>query len=137
MIYYKSWCSPCYFFNILFLDIVNLYFIIFPAFRIISCQSTGLFKYPVWQNGLSIALYDHMGTGNAFGMEPPVISACYFKSKIFILIVIFSYENIVAVRRYIMERFTCDLWPLFIGTAFFYITKFHQLFFDLDQIIFL
>ena len=58
-----------------------------------------LIHISVWQIGLSIALYDHMGTGNAFGMEPPVIAACYFKSKLFILIVIFSYKNVIAVRR--------------------------------------
>ena len=137
MIYYKSRGSSGNLPDIFLLDIVDLYFIIFPAFRIISSQSTCFFKYPVWQISLSIALYDHMGTGNAFSMEPPVIAACYFKSKLFILIVIFSYKNVIAVRRYIVERFTCDLWPFFVGTAFFYITKLHQLFFDLDQIIFL
>ena len=74
-------------FDLFFLDIVDLHLFLLPALRIVGSKPAGLFKSPVRQF-LPFGLYHYMGAGNTFGMEPPVIAACNFKSKLFILIVI-------------------------------------------------
>ena len=75
-----------------------------------------------------------MGAGNSLRMKPPVISGCKFKSKLFVLVIIFADVNIVAVGGAVVE-----------GLAFYFcllvrplpldIAKFCEFLLDLHQIV--
>ena len=83
-------------FDLFFLDVVDLHFFLFPAFRIVGSQSARFFKSTVRQL-FSLGLYYHVGAGDAFGMEPPVISGSEFEGQFVILEIIFPYINMEAV----------------------------------------
>ena len=72
---------PCaaYFFDMLFFNIVDFYFIAAPVFGIVGGKFSRFLEYPVRQN-VPVGLDDNKRTGRAFGMEPPIISGCKMKS---------------------------------------------------------
>ena len=46
---------------------------------------------------LIIAFDYYMGTGKSFTVEPPVIACCNFKSKLFVLNIVFANKHVKAV----------------------------------------
>ena len=76
----EAWFSAGCFFDLFFLDIVDLHLFLLPALRIVGSKPAGLFKSPVRQF-LPFGLYHYMGAGNTFGMEPPVISVGEFEGQ--------------------------------------------------------
>ena len=81
-----------------------------------------------------------MGTRNAFCVEPPVITCRKLKSKLLILIIIFSDIDMVSVAAHIVKRFACNplalLLSLYAALAL-HVAALYQLFLNLHQIRFL
>ena len=123
-------------FHMLSLDIVNLDFIIVPAFGVPGGQGSGLFEGAVRQLFALGADY-HVGTRNAFGVEPPVIAVGNLEGHFLILVVVLSNIDIKPVGGAVVVRAAGDLRLFRAVRAFLYKAEFHQLFFDLHQIILL
>ena len=72
MVDYEARLSAAGLFNVLFLDVVDLDFILATALGIVGGQSAGFFKSTVRQFGRAFSFDDHVGTWHVLGMEPPV-----------------------------------------------------------------
>ncbi len=83
-------------FDLFLLNVVDLHFFLLSAFGIVGGKSARLFKSTVRQL-LPFGLYHHMGAGDAFGMEPPVVTGGEFEGQFIVLEIIFSYINMEAV----------------------------------------
>jgi len=70
----ESGFCAAWFFDVLSLQIVDFHLFLFPSFGIIGGQPGGLLKGAVGQL-FSFRPDDDVGTGNSFGMEPPIVSS--------------------------------------------------------------
>ena len=83
-------------FDLFLLNVVDLHFFLLSAFGIVGGKSARLFKSTVRQLR-PFGLYHHVRAGDAFGMEPPVISGGECEGQFVILEIIFSYVNMKTV----------------------------------------
>ena len=67
---------------------------------IVGSEAGGFEEEAVGQlrEGLAAGFYDDVGAGNIFGMEPEITAVCDFEGYFFILVVVFSDENFIAIR---------------------------------------
>ena len=98
----KTGSSSGGFFDMLALDIIDLYLLIAPTLGVPGSQSAGFLKYPVRQL-FSLCLYYHVGPGDALGVEPPVSAAGDFEGDLLVLVVVFSYIDMKAIGGKIVE----------------------------------
>ena len=119
MVNHESRCGSGYLFNVLFLDIVDFHLVIVTAFGIVGGQGTGFFKEAVGKVGAALSFYDDMGSGNAFCVEPPVVSCGQLEGEFLILVVVLSHVNVEAVRRNVVEGLAGDFRLFVAGTALF------------------
>ena len=118
-----------------FLDIVDFYLVLFASLGIVGGKSCGLLEGAVWHLG-SFCLQDHMGTGNLFGVEPPVVPVGEFEGKLVVLEVVFPHIDMKTVAAHIVEGLTGDFY--FFGAALSAdIAALDQLLTDLHQIFLL
>ena len=103
MVNHESRCGSGYLFNVLFLDIVDFHLVIVTAFGIVGGQGTGFFKEAVGKVGAALSFYDDMGSGNAFCVEPPVVSCGQLEGEFLILVVVLSHVNVEAVGGNVVE----------------------------------
>ena len=73
MINHKSRSSARYFFDLLFLYIIDLNFFIFPSLGIVGSQP-GSFLEGAVRKLFSFGFHNDMGTRNVFGMEPDIVA---------------------------------------------------------------
>ena len=99
----KSRRGPVWFLDIFFLQIINLHFLIFASFGVISGKHSGFLENAVRQFFI-VGFYDDVGTRHSFCMEPPVISGCKLESEFIVLVIIFPNINIIAVGGAVVER---------------------------------
>ena len=79
-----------------------------------------------------------MGAGDSLGVEPPVAAGGKAEGQLFVLVVIFSHINVIAVTAYIVEGNAGDFHLFPPGGAFSAdIAAFDQFLADLDQIFLL
>ena len=132
----KAWGGSGHLFDIFFLNVVDLHFLIFPSLGVEGCQSPGLLKYPVRELS-ALALYDDMGTGDPLCVEPPVVSRGELKGQLFILVIVLSHIDVEAVGGEVVEGTACDFLLFHVGAVFFNEAVFGQLHLDLRQILLL
>ncbi len=131
----KSWFPAVGFFYVLFFRIIDLRFFLSSGPGIISGQLCRFLKSAVGQS-IPVCFYDHMGTGKAFGMEPPIVTGSKTEGQFIVLQIVFSNINVVSVAADIMERTARDL--NFFITAFpADITVLNKFFYYIFQNIFL
>ena len=98
----KSGLSTVRFFHMFALDIINLYLVAAAAFGIIGGKLSGFFKNAVGKF-FAACFYDDVGAGSPFGMKPPVASICKVEGQLFVLKIIFSDIDMVAVTGQLVE----------------------------------
>ena len=103
MVDHESRSSSCNPFDVFSLNIVDLHLVIIPALGIVSCQGSRLLKKPIRKALLVLRFNDHMGAGDSLSVEPPVISRGYLKGEFIVLVIIFSYIDVITIRGQIVE----------------------------------
>ena len=122
------------FFDISFFCVVDFHFVLSFCFGIISGQFCRFFKGAVGEF-FTAGFYNDVRSGDAFGVEPPVVAGSKFKGQFFVLVIVLPYINMVAVTADIVERAAGDF--CFFRAAFAPdIAAFDQLLFDLYQVFF-
>ncbi len=102
VVHYKSWLCSIRFFDMLLLYIINLHLVAATVSGIEGGQTSCFLKRPV-RKFISAGLYDYMGAGSAFGVEPPVISASKGKGQFVILQIILSHIHMITVAGNIVH----------------------------------
>ena len=83
------------------LNIIDIHFLLRPAFGIISCERCGFFICGIRK--LFIVTFDnYMGAGHILRVKPPVIAGGCLESQFLILDVIASHKYVKSVRGDIM-----------------------------------
>lgn len=95
-------------FDVLFLDVVDFHLVVVTSFGIVGGQGAGFFKETVGKVGAALCLYDDMGAGDAFGVEPPVVACCQLEGEFLILVVVLSNVNVEAVGGNVVEGLAGD-----------------------------
>lgn len=112
VIYDKSRFSAGRFFDMFFLNVVNLYFFISSVLRVVGRKFSSFLKSPVWQL-LAIGFHDDMRSRTAFCVEPPVVSNSEMESQFVVLQIIFSNIHMITIAGNIVEWFACNLYFIF------------------------
>lgn len=136
MINHKSRSSARYFFDLLFLYIIDLNFFIFPSLGIVGSQP-GSFLEGAVRKLFSFGFHNDMGTRNPFCVEPPVISSRDLEGQLLILVVVFADVDMESVGGKVVEWAACDFYFLSSRTVLFDEAIFRQLLLDLGQIFLL
>ena len=136
MINHKSRSSARYFFDLLFLYIIDLNFFIFPSLGIVGSQP-GSFLEGAVRKLFSFGFHNDMGTRDSFCVEPPVISSRDLEGQILILVVVFADVDMESVGGKVVEWAACDFHFLSSRTVLFDEAIFRQLLLDLGQIFLL
>ena len=114
-------------------DIINLDLIITAILGVVGRKLSGFFKYSV--RHLAVLRFDDdVGTRRALGMEPPVSTIGKMESQFFVLKIIFSYINMIAVAGQIVEWLALKLY-FFLREFTAYISTLSQFLLNLCQVI--
>ena len=90
-------------------NIINFNLIIATVLGVVGGKFTGFFKYPV--RHLAVLRFDDdVGTRCSFGVEPPVSTIGKMESQFFILEIVLSYINVIAVAGQIVEWLALKLY---------------------------
>ena len=134
MVYDEAGFAAVCFFYVFLFRIINFCFILSSSFGIIGGKLCGFFKSPV-RECIAACFHDNMGTGDSFGVEPPVVAGGKAESQIIVLEIIFTYINMVSVTADIMERTAGDF-HFFVAAFPADVAIFNQFFPDLNQVLF-
>ena len=84
------------------LNIIDFHLVASTVLRIVGGESAGFLKDPVGKF-FALRLYNDVGTGSPFGVEPPVASVSKVEGQFFVLEVVFPYIDMIAVTGQIVE----------------------------------
>ena len=132
----KAGGRACGFFDVLFLDIVDLHLVVSTAFGVVGGQGAGLLEDPVGKL-LALRLDDDMRAGDTFGVEPPVISRGNLEGQLLVLVIVLAHIDVETVGGQVVEGTAGDLRLLSLPIVALDIAVFRQLLLDLYQIILL
>ena len=116
-----------------FLHIVDLHLFGFRILGVMGSQAGRLLESAV-RHFVSAGLYDNVGAGRSFGVEPPVVPCGKVESQFIVLEIILPDIHVIAVRRNIVEWLTGDLDFLF-GKFAPDVSGRDQLFLELRQVV--
>lgn len=129
----ESRSGAVHFFHMFLFDIINLDLIIAAILGVVGRKLPSFFKYSV--RHLTVLRFDDdVGTRCSFGVEPPVASIGKMESQFFILEIVLSYINVIAVAGQIVERLALKLY-FFLREFTAYISTLSQFFLNLCQVI--
>ena len=116
------------------LNIVDFHFGSRASAGVVGSQSSCFFKRSVRQFFV-VAFDNNMGARHFLCVEPPVIAGGELKGQLFVLVVIFSYINMIAVTGNIVKRLGF-FQGFFLFGVMLLIYALGQFFFNLGQVAF-